>query len=724
MTVNPSALIFNQSGNGSIINRSIAPDPAGSDALGLKVDDGQSLLLVGGDVKLEGGQVNAFGGRVGIGGLAGPGTVGLVFNGSNLSLNFPDGMARADVSLTDGARVDVTSGGGGDITISARDISISGDSTRIFAGIGTGTTGEQAGDITLDATGKVTIVDESRILNRVSSGANGDGGDINVKAQSLSLSGGNLIGGLQAINFGNGDSGNINIEILNGAVKISDGSVISTQVRGTGQGGDITIMAERVDFSDGAELSTSTFEQGSAGNIFVSATETVAVDSANYLALVETGASGSGGDVFITTKNLSLENGAQISASTFGQGDAGSIFVQAFDQVSLDSDSLILSNVEEGAVGNGGDIELRTSALSLMAGSQLTASVSRSENDLAGGQGRGGNIRVYASDSITLSGASEIDGFSSGLFVATEEGAIGSAGSITVNTGAFRVADGAIVNAQTLNQSSAGDITINAKTFEAVNGGQVITTASSSGSAGNIILNVTDLVSLSGSDFTFTDRLNQFGVVVQNEGPNSGLFASTRPGSIGLGGSITVNTGALALQDGARISTATAGLGAAGSITVDTSKSVRLSGRGSGLFANTTNRGSGGDIRVFTNHFHIADGAVIDAQTTANGSGGNILVQAKTANAHSGGQLLTTTTGSGPAGDITFKISDSITLTGNDSGLFASTQPNASGAGGLISVQTHQLTIQDGARISHPLLVQVLQGNSILMPLIVSPYRE
>ncbi len=119
LTVNPSALIFDQVSAASIINNSVAP--AGRQLVedknllvppislfGLRVPDGRSLLLVGGNVRLDGGGLNALGGQVEIGGLAGTGTVGLNVAGNTLDLSFPVGVQRADVSLLNGARVDAS----------------------------------------------------------------------------------------------------------------------------------------------------------------------------------------------------------------------------------------------------------------------------------------------------------------------------------------------------------------------------------------------------------------------------------------------------------------------------------------------------------------------------------------------------------------------------------------------------------------------------------------
>ncbi len=88
LTINPSALLFNQLAAAPIQNNSTAPAGTtldGADALGLRVPNGRSLLLVGGNISMDGGQLNALGGRVELGGVSGGGTVGLNVDGNNLS---------------------------------------------------------------------------------------------------------------------------------------------------------------------------------------------------------------------------------------------------------------------------------------------------------------------------------------------------------------------------------------------------------------------------------------------------------------------------------------------------------------------------------------------------------------------------------------------------------------------------------------------------------------
>ncbi|MGB7440094.1 MAG: filamentous hemagglutinin N-terminal domain-containing protein, partial [Coleofasciculaceae cyanobacterium] len=159
----------------------------------LQVPNGEALTLVGGDVQLDGGTLLALGGRVELAGLAGSGVVGL--NADN-SLSFPEGVTRADVSLLNGAEVNVLSSSGGHIGITARTIKLVGNTTRLAAGIETNTSlsNAQAGDIRLNATGDITLT-SSQITNQVEPNATGNSGEIEVTTTgSLQLTEGARLG--------------------------------------------------------------------------------------------------------------------------------------------------------------------------------------------------------------------------------------------------------------------------------------------------------------------------------------------------------------------------------------------------------------------------------------------------------------------------------------------------------------------------------------------------
>jgi large exoprotein involved in heme utilization and adhesion len=259
LTINPSALLFNQiNQNATIQNNSVEPaftDPAGFNAFGLQVPEGKSLLLVGGNVSLDGGRLNASGGRVELGGLAEPGTVALGVDGDNLSLIFPENVARASVSLTNQAGVFVNGAGGGNIAITARNLEIL-EGSFLSGGIGQGLGAPEtvAGDITLNATGEIKVAGTGSVVaNLVRLGSQGNGGNITIDSGSFSLRDGAQ---LSASTFGQGNAGNVTVRALD-AVSLADAYIFSTvEAGGVGKGGNIDIHAATLSLIDGAQLVT------------------------------------------------------------------------------------------------------------------------------------------------------------------------------------------------------------------------------------------------------------------------------------------------------------------------------------------------------------------------------------------------------------------------------------------------------------------------------------
>ena len=697
LSVQPSAFFFNALSPQAIINRSIATRTVlGARINGLQVRNGRSFVLLGGDVSLNGGVLLAPGGRIELGGVAGTGTVGLSIDGNNLRLSFPDSLPRADLSLSNRADVNARAGGGGSIAINARNLNLAGASrVRTGIGPGLGSVDSKAGDIEINATEAITLTDGSFVSNAVFGGAVGQGGNINVIAGSLNLSNNAFVVSSTA---GRGDAGDLTIQVRD-TVAVKKSSFLSTTTlgrgnagnltitaqgkvsfdgegrmgseitgafsdsEGIGKGGDITITAESVSLTNGAQLSVTNYERGNAGNVTINARNTVSIDgtdskgrASGIFSDVAREAEGTGGSINITTGSLFLTNGAILSASTEGRGNAGSVTINAADTILFSGTdargdvSAIFSTVEKEAEGRGGSIDITTRSLYVTDGAQLQTltrgrgnagtmtinardhvlfdGVSRSEfpsgaassvqpgavgegSDInittrsltvtngallsasTFGQGNAGNILIHAADAVTLSGIG-FTGESSGLFTVTGTQASGQGGGIMVDTATFRVQDGAVINAQTFNASNGGNLTVNANIFEAINGGQVLTTTYSSGRAGNITLNVGDSVTLSGSDPNYANRIAQFGRgVASSDTAASGLFANTAEDSTGKGGNLSITTGQLVIKDGAQLTASSQGTGDAGNIVNITTRSLTLD---NGFISTTSLSGQGGNI--------------------------------------------------------------------------------------------------------------------------------
>ncbi|MHC5933239.1 two-partner secretion domain-containing protein [Nostoc sp.] len=509
LTVNPNALLFNQIATSMIQNSSTAPagkDPANLDAFGLRVPDGQSLLLVGGNVNMDGGQLNAYGGQVELGGLASSGTVALGIDGNNFRLGFPAESPRTDVSLANKSSVHVETAGGGSIAVNARNLEISGKSV-LHAGIGQGlgSVNSVAGDITLDATGKIKVVGEgSNVFNGVRSQAVGNGGNLTVNTLELLIRDGAQV---STGTFGAGKSGNLKINAKTVEVIGSntvDGSssqlTTGTDPSTTGNGGDLTITTKTLLVRDGAQVGTGTFGAGKSGNLKVNA-ETVeliginAVDgspgglftnsdrgatgnggnitiNSNELlvqdgALIFTGARAgrkspsNGGDITITTQKLLLQKGG-VGAATRGAGRGGNVSVKA-DIVQLNGfPAAIYSDTD--STGDAGNLTINTKILTARNGAQV--------NTGTAGAGKGGNLTVNA-DTVQVIGTStegSTGRFRSGLFSSTLQNSTGAAGDLKINAQQLLVRDKAGVFVQSLGTGIAGNLFVNARSIRLDNG--------------------------------------------------------------------------------------------------------------------------------------------------------------------------------------------------------------------------------------------------------------
>jgi filamentous hemagglutinin family protein len=621
LTVNPSALLFNQiNQNAAIQNNSVAPtgtNPAGFDAFGLRVPDGKSLLLVGGNVSMNGGELNANGGRVELGGLAQAGSVALGVDGDSLSLRFPDNVARTSVSLTNQAGVFVTGAGGGNIAVNASNLEIL-EGSILSGGIGQGlgTPETVAGDITLNATGEIKVAGGSVVRNVVRLGSLGNGGNITIDSGSLSLQDGAQ---LSVLTYGQGNAGNVTVRAKN-AVSLADADILSAvESGGIGKGGNIDIFAATLSLIDGAQVAASTYGQGNAGNVTVQARDTVSLtDNAAILSAVESGGVGKGGNIDINAATLSLKNGPQlatltrgasdtqpagrgdggnitidsgsfwlqngalVAASTLGQGNAGNVTVQARDAVSL-TDARIFSTVEAGGVGKGGNIDINAATLSLIDGASLEASTF--------GQGNAGNVTLRARDAVSLADAR--------IFSTVQAGGIGKGGNIDIFAATLSLIDGAQLQTTTY--------------------GAFDTEPAGRGDAGNVNINVTGIVDIAG----------------EKNGSTSKIGSDVETGTVGNGGNITINSGSLSLQDGAQLSASTFGQGNAGNVTVRAKNAVTLADNAA-IFSTVEagGVGKGGNIDIFAATLSLIDGAQLqtlirgasDTEPAGRGDAGNVNV--------------------------------------------------------------------------------------------------
>jgi filamentous hemagglutinin family protein len=465
LTINPSALFFNQVAAAPIQNNSTAPAGttlAGADASGLRVPDGRSLLLLGGNISMDGGRLNAFGGRVELGGVSGVGTVGLNVDGNNLSLSFPNSVQRSDVFLSNGAQVNVIASDGGSIALNARNLEMTGAS-YLLAGIdtGLGSDNSKAGNISVNTTGAINLNNGSYISNNVQPEANGQGGDVNISASTLRLESEGQIGTITA---GAGNAGSLRVDAQDVQLigtTTADGVPTALAAyaypNSTGDAGDLTIKTNTLLVRDGAQIIGSTFGAGNAGSLRVDAQDvriigTTADDYPSGLVVsAERNSTGDAGDLTIKTNTLLVRDRAQVGAGTFGSGKGGNLTVDAQDVQIIGS--LLVTSSQPNSTGDAGNLTIETNSLLLRDGAQVGAATF--------GSGKGGNLTVSAQD-VQIIGRSANGQLKSGLFASAQPNSTGNAGDLTVRTNTLLVRNGAVVTVQTLGTGTSGNMTVNA----------------------------------------------------------------------------------------------------------------------------------------------------------------------------------------------------------------------------------------------------------------------
>ena len=671
LTVQPSALFFNQMNPGRIENQSTATagdNLAGESLRGLRVPNGKSLLLVGGDVNIERGGLNALGGRVELGGLAATGNVELNPDDNNLSLNFPEDVKRSNILFTNGSRVDVTAQRDGIISINANDLEISGTS-QLLAGIeqGFGSVGSKAGDIAIDVTETVSLTgatstsQRSSITNSVKSGASGQGG---------------------------------NIHITTGSFSVTEGAELNTSIFGRGNAGKITIDArDAVRFESG---------QGEGINFA----------SSKAIAQVQSEAEGQGGEIDITAGKLSIIDGAFLSASSSGQGNAGNVNIESrggveFDGIGLDNfSSGVYSQITQKAKGQAGNININITEGSFLVtnGAQVSAGIS-GENST----GNGGNLNINASNSVQVIGeAITPDGDEESRLTTRTEGS-GNAGNLKIDTQRLIVRDGAQVSAGTSGENSTGsggNLTVNAsdsvRVIEEASDGEVLsrltTRTEGSGNAGNLTINTKNFAILDGAQVSAGTLEGSKGdggnlsvaasnsVEVSGESKNGRVFSrlTNRTGGEGNAKDFRLDTQKLIVRDGGQVSADTffGSTGLAGTLTLNASEFIEVRGKAkngfpSSLSAKTIGNNVAGEVKITTEQLTIRDEAEINAESLGRGDAGDLSVTTNQLSLQNKGKLIVNGQKDFSAGNLSI-TADKIALD-NKSSIEANTESGSQG---------------------------------------------
>lgn len=637
----------------------------------------------GGDIQVETNQLVVAGGAKLVSTTYGVGNAGnLIIQANQVSLSSGGRLPVGSSGLFSSASFGST-GRGGDIQVETVGLQVTGGA-QIFTGtLSSGDGGNlsvRATDVELVGTSPSGVSSSGLFSNVVVPEINsGNGGDLTLDTQRLLVTDGARITALTA---GSGNAGTLNINATEISVEgfgpQGPSFILATiEPTGTGKGGNLIINTQQLNVQEGAQVAVSTGGTGDAGTL------TVVADQINLSGTSETSQSGlfsnalestgNGGQIDITTNQLTIQNGATINASNFpslnldrppGEGQAGDISIRAnsvqLDTLSLDNPSSITA-----ATGNGGGGNIRLQVRDRIIarnGSEITAETL--------GRGEGGNIDLSTNQLTLTTGAS--------LNTSTSAG--GNAGLITIDADSVNLETNSQIlsEAETNASGNAGSIDIQGELLTLSNSSNISSSTDGSGSAGNIRIT---------TNSTTVDRSSQ-------------ILSEAQTNATGSGGNLNLTTNTLTVGNGGALSTSTAGAGNAGNTDVSAS-TVTIDGTSnnnpSGIFSEVRSQasGQGGRINLNANTLNLSDSGIISTNTAGEGNAGSLNITANTATLNRGGQISSgaTTGSSGNGGNVNFAVNNTLRLTSEGQ---VSTSSEGLGQAGNIQVSADRILMDQG----------------------------
>lgn len=593
-------------GNNLVLNRDFSIN-SNNRPDGLKVADGKTLALVGGEIDILGGNLTAAEGNIELWAVK-DGLVSLVNNDRQLQIEARRDLTYGNIELSQAASINASGNSGGAILLQGQNISITDGSVLLIDTLGTGS----GGNVDLRATELVKIQGISAlspifsgIFADVAPGATGNGGDVSITAKSLQVTDG---GQVSSGTFGIGDAGSLTVQTQD--IQISGGSPFGPSglftpvaLGATGNGGNLTVETGSLMITDAAQITSTTFGFGNSGNLTIKADE-IDVSGGNEFAPSSITATvfkipsippdvapllgaglGNGGNLTIETNSLRVADGGQISVSTSGSGTAGNLTVEAKNVELLGWNDLGRSGLFANTIvdsGDGGNINLDSDRISIKDGATISVGNFASNLNIPPGTGKAGNITINANslqlESINPEALSKITASTNSQ----------AGGNITLNVASdLSLEGGSQIASETRGIGDGGSITIAADGFNLSNRGEVSVNSRGLGQAGNIDLTVSDL--------------------------NSDGGKITATSSAAGGGDIRLTTDFIYLQNNSEISTSVFdGTGGGGNITIESN--YVIASDNSDLRANAF-KGDGGNIDIATEVILLSLDSEIDASS-------------------------------------------------------------------------------------------------------------
>ncbi|MDZ8189618.1 MAG: S-layer family protein [Nostoc sp. ChiSLP02] len=467
---NPGPITSQGAGHNAQLGDSLQVSGLNLGTRGLQLQPEKTLALVGGNIALDGGLLSAPGGRIELGSITNT-NVALNFIPQGLTLTYPNGSSFGNIAISQRALAstrDLSGGSGGAIQIQGKQVSIRDGSLILVQN----RSNQTAGDITINATEFLDIIGKSPDFKSSSSLVN--------ETTSTGAAG--------------------NVIITTPKLNIDRGGYIFNRTFSTGSAGDIVVNTNEMRVNGFAFGDPSPFRSVSQ------------ILAASY-------ASGNGGNIFISTQNLSVSAGANIAARPYNSGKGGNLTVNA-DTIQVTNAGTpsgsyfsLISTATFGS-GNAGNLKIDTRRLSVEGGGRVSASSII--------LGNAGSLTINASESIHVSGVKDAENPS---YIGTAVRPVGlfskisraNAGNTTISTPIFNISDGAMVFVQNLGSGTAGTLQINANTLK-LNNRANISASTKAGEGGNINLQLRDILLM-----------------------RNGSFVSAEAGGSGNGGNIAID---------------------------------------------------------------------------------------------------------------------------------------------------------------------------------------
>lgn len=597
----------------------------------------------------------------------------------------------------------------------------------------------KAGALALEGGGRPTLIVASTLNQSVPGQtqtlpATGDGGSIDIVANTVSLANG---GQIQSSTITQGKAGAIRIQANGMTIDGQNAMQTQTGIFGTanpGSGGqaatvDLNLGAGAlvvtrqgaISVQNDATVSATQLASLSASSLSVAA-GSIALDQNSLISASTSGNVEASRIDMRAQGGISLDNGASLRGTTSGSGNGSSITVTAGGDLSLANGAYINGNTAFS--GQAASVDISAANITLD-GKGASAIISSEANGPQGAQGgQGGNAATGSGNLVDIS--------TPGLLTIVNGGQIKSSTNTAGNAGKIRVRAGevdidgqdntgvqtGIINT-TIRTGDSGEIDVGATGALRIRRlGEI--NASAYGPAGKAGAIRIDSGSLS------LDGMKEFhGVMTLPDGTlrvidgfkSSAISSEAGSNSAGQTGDVTISVGKdMVVSNGAKITVSNlanvadpARLNAlsddrkpnltinAGSLAIDGKATITASTTGnvdaSRIVAATTS----GDIE-------LRNGASLQASTNGAGNAGAITVNAgRNLVLSAGGNILDSTVGAGNAGSVRVRAND-IVIDGQtrvQTGIFSAANQGASGNAGEIMVAAQgDLTLRGGGQLS------------------------